>query len=258
MKVITCCLFFIISSNSFAEDGCNCPLSESSLPHNLVTLAETAGKVVGVGDLSRVREVTKNEFPFVGRFRSQGELPESCTGSLIDKDTVLTAGHCADLLGKAPMFIISRDPFDTKGAAPAGLISKGDDWAYYKLEAPINYNGPYPQIRSMSVSELKNKTLMSVGYPVEESGSLINKLVVDEKCTVFGQTFITEKFLSNCFSRKGTSGGPLFYAEDQKYFIVGVRSGPKWGILRKVFNQVGTAETPARFFKDRDRSSPSD
>src|SRR5690606_29393525 len=213
----------LMISNSFAGADCNCSFDENSVSQNLVTLAEVAGKVIGVGDLSRVREISTNEFPFVGRFRSKGEAPESCSGTLVNKNTILTAGHCVELLGKSPLFIITRDPLETKGAASTKLIAKGDDWAYYQLEGPINYDGPYPQFKSLSISELKVKSLMSVGYPVEDSGDLTNKFVVDEKCNVFGKALFTGKLLSNCFSRKGISGGPLLYKENDKYFIVGIR-----------------------------------
>lgn len=51
------------------------------------------------------------------------------------------------------------------------------------------------------------------------------------------------------------SGGPIgFFGNDEDdgeaktFNIVAIRSGPRWGALRKILNQVGTAETPTSFF----------
>lgn len=250
MRIIVLLSVLLVSLSAHASGDCTSFPEQISVLNDIVELVSVAEKVLGVGDVSRIRKIENREFPFVGRFRGPGDLPYSCTGTILDKKFVLGAGHCVDELGEKPLFILSRDPFKTDGAAPTKLVAKGDDWALYELESPIPYNGPYPKLKSVSVEDLRNKSLFSVGYPIDGAGDLTSSFVVDGNCKIFATTFWQRKFLSNCFSRNGMSGGPVGYFEEGVFYIVAVRSGQQWGAFRRVFGQVGTVETPVSFFKD--------
>jgi len=221
-----------------------------NVPDQIVSVVDAAGVVLGIGEASRVRSVKKNEFPFVGRFRGPGENPSSCTGSMLNENIVLSAGHCVQELGNNPLFILNRDPHATDGAASATLLQKGDDWALYRLQSKISYDGPYPNLRVMSAENLKDKRLIGIGFPVEGSDTHINQFFADENCRIINTTFVEKKFLSNCFTRKGMSGGPLGFFENGEFSIVAIRQGPQWGALRKAFGQLGTVETPTSVFKN--------
>lgn len=239
------------SASISSAENCSSVSGLITVPEEIVTVVNATGMVLGMGEDSRVRILKPNEFPFVGRFRGPGETPSSCTGTLLQDDIVLGVGHCVRDLGESPLFILSRDPYATRGAAATILLEKGDDWAIYRLKSVIEYKGSYPRLRAMNADELKYKRLMSVGFPVEGNDALVGEFVIDENCKVINTTFVEQKFLSNCFTRKGMSGGPLGFFENDEFSIVGIRQGPQWGNLRKLFDQVGTVETPVIKFKNR-------
>ncbi len=241
-------LFQIQVSVSSAEDCATQP-GMLEVPKEVFVITEATGSVIEFGMSSRVRVISDSEFPFVGRFRGAGENPSSCTGTLLEGGVVLGVGHCIQELGENPQFVLSRDPLAIDGTATTTLLDRGDDWALYRLDSAIAYLGPYPTLRTMSAAELKDKRLISIGFPVEGTVELMSRFVADESCKVFNTTFVEQKFISNCYTRKGMSGGPLGFFEDGKFSIVAVRQGRQWGSLRKLFNQAGTVETPAAFFK---------
>lgn len=248
MKVVTVVLPILIQSMVCIESRSfeNCENSDSG---NLVTIVKILNVVIGVGDLTRVTESRDDEFPFVGRLRSQ-DGSYGCTGSILKGNrVVLTAGHCVDPLGSSPFFVLSRDKVGSV-SSPLELIARGNDWACYRVARSISFSGPYPVVASIEEKDLKGVRVLGIGYPLQGAERLNEKFVVDRDCLILGPTFPERKLLSNCFSRAGMSGGPIGIWKDDGFHLIGVRSGPQWGLIPKIFNQVGTIETPSSFFGD--------
>lgn len=257
MYILAVISFYSFLNAALAESQCND--DSSQLSQNSMQLIEIAEHAVGIGGDGRVRQIKEDEYSFVGRLSSVEKNEISiCTASLINHENniILTAGHCVESLGKDPLFSLQRRSDQASNRSRAKLLKKGDDWAYYQLENPIQYNGPYPEIKVMTEDEMKDKTLTSIGYPkpkedstVNENGVVVYAFVADENCKIFGKKYLSQKLLSNCYTRPSMSGSPLLYQENGQFYIVGIRSGMQWGGIREIFNQVGTTETPAKAFK---------
>ncbi len=208
----------------------------------------TASPIIG-GEL-----VTANEFPTVVALE-EGPGNWFCTGTLIDKNWVLTAAHCVQ--GAPPNAIKVRlddlDVNNTTGGMEVGTKSVhshpgyGDAWgqdlALLELATPVDR--PVTPIHRTPIAF--GTAVEQVGYGVTDDaghgGGILRKLAEhNADCAMTGDATISnDKVL--CFDPAdgggcyGDSGGPTFVDNAGTLEVVGVTSGgtgqactDSWGI----------------------------
>ncbi|MAE22060.1 MAG: hypothetical protein CMK92_06470 [Pseudomonas sp.] len=178
-------------------------------------------------------EITIDEIPWIGRLMSN-DRDFACTGILISEKIVLTAAHCEENL-KEPSFKWKQVGHFFTEERKAELYFKpknsslwGDDWSLYKLDQKIQTTS-FPKIIPSNSIELKKGTLVSIGYPNNN-----NSIFKITKCNYLGEGINSKSFVTDCYSKEGMSGGPIFYVDDNgELFLIGIRSGPQSGLFIK-------------------------
>lgn len=164
-------------------------------------------------------------------------IPEGrggCTGALIGKDTVLTAGHCVT----PHRFNITFTPGKNQDDQPFGVIAAaqvwydknygqdGHDWGIIKLASPIgNETGWFGMHVSKSAS-LRGQSATIIGYPDDKpKGTLWKDQNVVTKTTENQVYYATDTF-------SGQSGAPVLDKNTSIYAIHTSGSGQQnWGTL---------------------------
>ncbi len=194
--------------------------------------------------LNQDKAITIDEVPWIGRLMNN-KKDFACTGILVSEEFVLTAAHCEEKLKKASFkwkqvghfFTEERNAELHFKPQNSGLL--GDDWALYKLDKKIQSNS-FPKIIPSNSVDLEKGTLISIGYPNNN-----DSIFEVTKCRYLGKGANSNSFVTDCYSKEGMSGGPIFFIDESgEYFLVGIRSGPQSGL----FIMNGTREIRSERF----------
>lgn len=174
----------------------------------------------GVGPGDRRAPVDATVDPWRSVVRVQTNLAGRCTGALVGRRTVVTAGHClfnprtrrflqpsslhvlfgydrGDYTRHVTVARVATDPaYD-----PAGTPMLGGDWAVLTLAEPAPDSVPPLPI---SVMPLRPGTPLMLGGYSQDRAQI---LMADSACHLLGET--GGLLVHDCDATRGTSGGPL-------------------------------------------------
>ena len=195
---------------------------------------------VGAHD-TRIR-VNPNAAPWraVGKLQAtSGGLHESCTGTLIGPDTVLTAAHCVfnlrtrhNFLPESLHFLVGYDGDDYAGHAVGVRLvtgpgydplqpqrTRGSDWALLTIGARLGAPDRVLAIRSEPPSV--ETRIMIGGYGQDHP--LV--LMADPQCRITGRAAdgnARPLLVDNCAATRGASGAPVLVADGKDWRIAGI------------------------------------
>jgi len=196
----------------------------------------------GVGPGDRRVPVDAAGDPWRSVVRVQTNLAGRCTGALVGRRTVLTAGHClfnprtrrflqasslhvlfgydrGDYTGHVTVVRVATDPAYDPAAAPM----LGGDWAILTLAEPAPDSVPPLPV---SMAPLRPGTpLMFGGYSQDRA----QILMADTACHLLGES--GGLLVHDCDATRGTSGGPLLVRMAEGAGLGGVgANGGGWAV----------------------------
>lgn len=202
-----------------------------------------------------------SERPEVGAFYTGGFA--MCTGTLIRRDVVLTAGHCVQYIEREwaqdrstvfeferyvptatnqPRLLYKAHVTKTSNSSMSGAIAiYGDDWALAKLDAPVPASA-VPQVATIATSGPNlGANIVFFGAGIRQDGEVPDNFV-RRYATTWG---------SSLHSLPGDSGGPTFYGDG----LVGVHNGV-WFDVAVNTHMWERRDAVARAIADLDRTTP--
>jgi secreted trypsin-like serine protease len=203
--------------------------------------------IIGGTDVQSGDPVASHTVLVVGK---DGDSTFVCTGSIIDKDVVLTAAHCLGTDGLARVVVVFRTSIDSQG--PVVQVTdrrrmsdfldragnQDTDWhdlALVKLASPIPAGYSVAKV-------LPSKDMLKTGGTVTLAGYGINTPQSDPNSqdssgagtlrkveqTVINDAYGDTEFLVSLANNKGAchgdSGGPAFVRQGSNLYLIGVAS----------------------------------
>lgn len=199
-----------------------------------------------------IANLSQEKIPWLGRVVIKDDENDTnwCTGTLISSNTILTAKHC---LNKGlPKYFCYQDrglECSKKIEIEAAVNYDGDntdaDFVFLKLKSQIDLKN-FPRLKLLSDSDLKEKDIYVLGY---HNSNMNNggEWPLMQKCK-FTETLSNEEQKTNCYTRPGSSGGPIIIIENDQISIIGVTS--KYYLpIAKIIGLKGSRIVPAKAFK---------
>lgn len=181
-------------------------------------------------------------------FAKENENTSICTGTIIEKDIILTAAHCVGLSGLAQVVVAFRTSLQSQGPVmqvverrrPTDFLSRAGseaDWhdiAVLRLAGeipagfrPAKFASPF-QVRDGARVVLAGYGMNMAVAPADDktptgSGTLrkVDQVVLKAQ---FGATETLISLAGGKGSCKGDSGGPAYIKQGNEYFVFGVAS----------------------------------
>ncbi len=166
-------------------------------------------------------------------FSSIGKLDVGCTGTMIGKKLMLTAGHCIikdnSSTPRADFKKFVANMINGTGSATAtpvrawvgGATPEEDrkmDWAIVELSTALGESQGTLAVSSKDLTSSLPYTVNLGGYNSDlGEGKTVS---VNWGCSI--RSIVDGKFHHDCDSISGISGAPLFVKEDERWKIVGI------------------------------------
>lgn len=180
----------------------------------------------------RIRIAKDGYFPIGSVHQDRADQYDWGTGFQIDACHVLTNYHVVTSIDSklAPDLEVYYEDHYQKGEfnrVPAHIVLSGKpyelaeddstnqvDWALLKLKTcrPKSF---YFQLGHLSFYELSRRTLKMMGFPSDRGSRTIS---LDPSCKIKGQS--ERGLLHDCAGRPGSSGGPIYYMDQDENLIV--------------------------------------
>lgn len=199
----------------------------------------------GVGPGDRRTPVDAVIAPWRSVVRVQTNLAGRCTGALVGRRTVVTAGHClfnprtrrflqpsslhvlfgydrGEFTRHVTVARVATDPAYDPAAAPPAIAA---DWAVLTLSGPAPESVPPLPV---SAAPLRAGTPVMLGGYSQDRAQI---LMADRDCRLLGET--AGLLVHDCDATRGTSGGPL---------LVRAAGGEGWAVAGV---GVAAGNTPA-------------
>jgi secreted trypsin-like serine protease len=204
--------------------------------------------IIGGSEVQQGDAVQANTVLVVGK---DGQDTFICSGSIIDKDIVLTAAHCLGTDGTAQVVVVFRTSIQGQGPvvqvtdrrrmsdfldrAESGAQTDWHDLALVKLASPIPAGYTVAQFLPSKEMLQNGTTVTLAGYGItaavadpngqsDEGAGVLRKVDVSVKNASYGDTEFLVNETNNKGACHGDSGGPAFVRSGSNLYLVGVAS----------------------------------
>lgn len=188
----------------------------------------TPEAVIETDDREQITDTTKTPYRWLGRvgYTMEDGRKNYCTGFLVSKNTVVTAGHCLSWTETDITFTpgVNGDdtPFPTAKATQIWYDNKvflpnpQQDWGIIKLDTPIGDKVGWFGMAIPNDEDLIGRHATVIGYPITYPGKPEATLWKDRN-VITGITPI--EITHNIDTTRGQSGGPILSDTNTVYGI---------------------------------------
>jgi hypothetical protein len=104
-----------------------------------------------------------------------------------------------------------------------------EDWALLELDRPLGLRYGWFGLRAVDerTAARDGFRVMSLGFPQDAQRGSVRRLMLDPDCRILSSPLLWSAWSTDCATRRGASGGPVFYRDGESVYVIAILAGSR-------------------------------